>query len=140
MGKTYTCEIQVRWADFDRLGHVNNTKYFEYAQEARLLFYSECIYASADLRRAVAVLRKTDMEFLVPVSRESGPLAIEVAVTHIGTSSYSIRHIMRDVRGRTCAVANAVMVGVDFKDQAVRPLKDDERNLLSEYLVEASAS
>ncbi len=138
MGKTFTCEIKVRWADFDRLGHVNNTKYFEYAQEARMHFYTECMYVSGGIRRAVAVLRKTDMEFLVPVTGDSGPLTIEVAVTHIGTSSYSIKHTMRDVRGRTCAVANAVMVGFDLKEQVVRPLKDDERNLLSEYLVEAS--
>ena len=35
---TFRCTLQVRWADFDQYGHVNNVKYIEYAQEARILF------------------------------------------------------------------------------------------------------
>ena len=34
----FRCTLQVRWADFDQFGHVNNVKYIEYAQEARILF------------------------------------------------------------------------------------------------------
>ena len=37
-GKEFACELEVRWADSDRLGHVNNTKFVEYMQEARIKF------------------------------------------------------------------------------------------------------
>ena len=36
--QAFTYEIQVRWGDSDRLGHVNNTRFMEYMQEARIAF------------------------------------------------------------------------------------------------------
>lgn len=136
MGKTFTCEVEVRWGDSDRLGHVNNTKYFEYAQEARVRFYAECGYEGGRAARA-AVLRTTDMEFLAPVTDESGPLSIEIVVLHIGTTSYTMRHTVHDSDGTVCAVGTATLVAYDPRAKTSRPLDDDERAMLGDYLTEA---
>ena len=138
--KTYIVPIEIRWGDSDRLGHVNNTRYFEYAQEARVRFYDECLYASGVGPRDIVVLRKTDMEFIRQVTDKSGPLAIQIDVLHIGTSSYSMRHTIRDVEGEICAVATAVLVGFDMAAQQSRPLNEYERAGLSQYLVDGPAA
>ncbi|MBJ8346758.1 thioesterase family protein [Antrihabitans sp. YC2-6] len=131
-GKSFTCQVEVRWADLDLLGHVNNTKYFEYAMEARVRFYQEAVFAGERGRRAV-VLRRADMDYLRPVLVDAGPLDIETVVLHIGTTSYSLRHTMRDATGEVCAVGSAVMVGWDTEDQTSRPLSDAERSALEKF-------
>jgi acyl-CoA thioester hydrolase len=37
----YSCEMPVRWGDMDAFGHINNTLYFRYFEEARSLLMSE---------------------------------------------------------------------------------------------------
>ncbi|KAA0022886.1 acyl-CoA thioesterase [Antrihabitans cavernicola] len=139
MGKTFTCEIGIRWGDSDRLGHVNNTKYFEYAQESRVRFYAECGFKRGGLANHSVVLRQTSMEFIRPLTDKSGPLSIETVVRSIGGSSYSMTHTMADVDGVLCAVASVVMVGFDAHTQTSRTLGESERAALADYLVDGSA-
>lgn len=127
--QTFTCEVEVRWADLDLLAHVNNAKYFEYAMEARVRFYRHVLPEATPV-----VLRKTDCEFLHQVVVESGPLTVEVSVTQIGNTSYTLRHVMRDNEGRECAIAHAVMVAIDPATQRPRPVSDAERAAFSSYL------
>jgi acyl-CoA thioester hydrolase len=37
----YSCEIPIRWGDMDAFGHVNNTLYFRYFEEARFKWMLE---------------------------------------------------------------------------------------------------
>lgn len=36
----HTAHIPVRWGDMDNYGHVNNTVYLEYVQEARVAWFA----------------------------------------------------------------------------------------------------
>ena len=57
----YACHV--RFSDVDVYGHVNNVKYFEYYQEARLAFLSS-LGRSADEREVLG-------RFLEPVGEAS---------------------------------------------------------------------
>ena len=133
MATAFVCQVEVRWADLDLLGHVNNTKYFEYAMEARVKFYRDLVSAETQTGSGI-VLRKADMEYLVPLVLESGPLDVETSVLHVGTKSFTLRHAIRDVHGVLCAVGTVVMVGWSTHDQRSRPLTDGERAALSALL------
>jgi len=128
-GKVFSCELEVRWADSDRLGHVNNTKFVEYMQEARIKFFR-----SAPFEPRPVVVRKTDVEFLRPLKDESGPITVTVSVLRLGTTSYTLRHVVTDVHGNVCGHGDAVLVGFDPATDSARPLTDDERRMLGEYL------
>lgn len=136
--KVFTCEIPVRWGDSDRQGHVNNTKFVEYMQEARVQFLNRGSVGPDGERHSV-VVRRMDIEFLRPVTDDSGPLTVEVTALHIGNSSYTLRHVLKDVRGTTCGTADAVLVGFDVRRETSRQLTDRERAVLQEYLVPALA-
>lgn len=131
--KTFTCTLQVRWGDSDRLGHVNNTRFVEYLQEGRVQFLN-AVFGGPGVRGA-AVVRKLTTDFLHPILDDSGPLTIELWITRIGTTSYGVRHVVTDRDGKVCADAEALMVAFDLATSSSRPLSDDERNLLAEYLV-----
>ncbi|MFC9766029.1 acyl-CoA thioesterase [Rhodococcus jostii] len=131
--KVFTYEIQVRWGDSDRLGHVNNTRFVEYMQEARVHFLSSEL-ESVGARAGATVVRKMDVEFLRPVTDASGPLTIDVSVLHVGNSSYTIRHVVTNRDGVRCATGDALMVAFDAKTERSRPLSEAERDALERYL------
>ncbi len=149
-GKIFEYELQVRWSDSDRLGHVNNTRFVEYLQEARAHFITQCLLqasrvepagtSSDEGKRDATVVRKLTVGFLQPIFDESGPLLIEISVSHIGRTSFSINHIVRDVGGVMCAHAVAVMVAFDLDAQAPRSLTERERAVLDDYLDEHEIS
>ena len=130
--KTFTCTLQVRWGDSDRLGHVNNTRFVEYLQEGRVQFLNAVLGGSE--ARGAAVVRKLTTDFLHPILDDSGPLTIELWITRVGTTSYGVRHVVTDRDGTVCADAEALMVAFDLQTSASRPLDEHERGLLTEYL------
>ena len=46
----HTAHIPVRWGDMDNYGHVNNTVYLEYVQEARVAWFASVGIASNGTR------------------------------------------------------------------------------------------
>ncbi|MFD4179893.1 acyl-CoA thioesterase [Rhodococcus sp. NPDC058514] len=136
--KTFTCEVQVRWGDSDRLGHVNNTLFLEYTQEARVKFFHERVFP-AGVRPTAMVVRKMEIEFLKPITDQSGPVTVEVSILAVGNTSFGIRHVIRDVHGVTCGVADAVMVCFDVKTETSVPLTELVRSVLSEYAITETA-
>lgn len=131
--RSYSCELQVRWGDSDRLGHVNNARVVEYMQEARSLFLRAGAASVGAAPRAL-VVRKMDAEFLRPITDASGPVRVDVSVVSLGTSSFTVRHVVRDAAGNVCATGDAVMVGFDVHAERARPLAEAEREVLTRYL------
>ena len=76
----YSCEIQVRWGDSDRLGHVNNTQLRRVrAGSAHRLPARRAASVAADRERLV--VRKMDASSSSrPVTDTSGPVRVDVSV------------------------------------------------------------
>jgi acyl-CoA thioester hydrolase len=138
-GERFTTTLEIRWADSDRLGHVNNTKFVEYAQEARIAFMRELVPGGHG-RKSATVVRRMEVDFLRPLKDSSGPLRVEMTVTSIGTTSFGIDHEMYDVDGELAARVHALLVGFDIATDAKRVLDDGFRSNLQKYLATDSAA
>ncbi|MBB3039126.1 acyl-CoA thioesterase [Hoyosella altamirensis] len=134
MSDTYKCQVEVRWGDSDMLGHVNNTKFIEYAQEARVRFIAENFGHAFTAGKAV-VVRHLEADFERPLFTESGPLTVELEVLTIGTSSFTIRHLVFDNAGNRAGALTAVLVAFSTTSNSSRPLEPAEREGLEAYLV-----
>jgi acyl-CoA thioester hydrolase len=122
---TYRC--RVRFSDVDVYGHVNNVKYFEYFQEARLAFLTS-LMDQHDPGRGV-VLARIDVDYRRPILFRTEPYPIQSWVTRVGNSSYDIAAEIRD--GETLlSRAQAVLVSFDLGTQRARPLREGERTAL----------
>jgi acyl-CoA thioester hydrolase len=122
---TYRC--RVRFSDVDVYGHVNNVKYFEYFQEARLAFLTS-LMDQHDPGRGV-VLARIDVDYRRPILFRTEPYPIQSWVTRVGNSSYDIAAEIRD--GETLlSRAQAVLVSFDLGTQSARPLREGERTAL----------
>ena len=122
----------IRWGDMDALGHVNNTLYFRYMEQARL----EWIYARAAAGNA-------------PYGGDTGPLIINASCTFFEplvypadievimslgeagrTSIGSFYDILLD--GRKVAEGAAKIVWIDLASGRPTPLPDAVRALVDQ--------
>jgi acyl-CoA thioester hydrolase len=125
----YVCHV--RFSDVDVYGHVNNVKYFEYYQEARIDFLR--VMREDDQPHLATVLARMDVDYRRPILFRPEPYVVATWVTRVGTASYALESEIRDVAGEDAAVlsrASAVLVAYDLQRQGSRPLSDRERGVL----------
>ncbi|AWH95001.1 acyl-CoA thioesterase [Dietzia psychralcaliphila] len=126
---TFRCTLQVRWADFDQFGHVNNVKYIEYAQEARILFVRSR-FGPFGLGNLPQVVRRVEIDHLRPVLRDSTSVDVEIEVEHVGTTSYQIRQTIFDAAGEVCCTLRVVMVAYDSSTSTAVEIPTGVRHVL----------
>jgi acyl-CoA thioester hydrolase len=132
--------LQSRWGDMDALHHVNNVRYVEYAQEARIAFFARAVGLDPDDRSPFVVVRQ-EVDYLRPLVHRDEQVAVDVVVTHLGNRSFTLVQTIRDPEpeGSTYARVVAVLVGFDPVAGSSRPLEDRERSGLTALLDEAGA-
>jgi acyl-CoA thioester hydrolase len=123
-------QLNVRFSDVDLYRHVNNVKYFEYYQEARLALLGSL----GRLDEAVGsgfttVVARTGVEYKRPILFRSEPYVVETWVTRVGTSSYTLASEIKD-GGTVLSAAEVVAVRFDVARQRPCPLTEEERALL----------
>jgi acyl-CoA thioester hydrolase len=131
----YDC--QVRFSDVDVYGHVNNVKYFEYYQEARIAFIlslDEPLFDPSQQSRMRQVVARIDVDYKRPILFRPEPYAVETWVTRIGTSSYDLACRIVDADGTLYSRAEVRLVAFDTSTQRSRPLSDVERGRLEAVL------
>ncbi len=122
----YSC--RVRFSDVDVYGHVNNVKYFEYYQEARLALLHS-IVGDEGLGDFLVVVAQMNVDYRRPILFRTEPYVVESRVTRVGNSSFAVSSDIKD--GDTVlSRAESVLVTYDGATQKARALTDDERKQL----------
>ena len=82
--------VQVRFSDIDVYRHVNNVKYVEYFQEARIALIRQLKEALRGFPRLSVVVAQTDLEYVAPMVLRSEPYDCWSVVSGFGTRSMTI--------------------------------------------------
>jgi acyl-CoA thioester hydrolase len=129
----YDCHV--RFSDVDVYGHVNNVKYFEYYQEARIAFVlalSGRLYDAESTHRQVVA--RIDVDYKRPLLFRPEPYVVQTWVTRVGTSSYdlSCRIVDPGEEGAETVYSTAEvrLVAYDTATGRSRPLTAEERQRL----------
>ena len=126
----------VRWDDLDAMGHVNNAKYLTFAQEAR--FEWSFVQPSQKNNRPgilEMVVAHADVYFLAPIFEGGIYVDVSLWVESIGNSSFTMIYEIVN-KGTLCARVKTVQVAVDESVAKSRPLNEEERAFLQQYLEE----
>lgn len=114
----HRCEIQMRYGDVDAMGHVNNARYAEYLEVARMAMSRELDLGEAD---ALSVLARLELDYVSEV-RLGETLVVESLVERIGRTSWTV--VSRfTADGRPCAFARSVQVGIG-EDRRPKPVPE----------------
>lgn len=120
--------VAVRWSDMDALGHVNNSRFFTYLEEARLAWLGSLPEPWFDDTQGPVVARAS-CDFKQPIT-ETVDLTVTIVAGRPGNSSITIHsEITDEAAGTLYAVAEVVLVWIDRRNGNARPLPDSLRRL-----------
>jgi acyl-CoA thioester hydrolase len=131
----------LRWSDMDAYGHVNNTSFLTYLEEARvdLLFeHAKRLGVDAALEDGVVVARH-EIDYRVPLDFRVEPVLIETWVADLRNGSFTLAYEVKDEadgqHGEVVyARARSVMVPFDLEQGRPRRLTEGERAVLEPFV------
>ena len=130
----HLAKAHVRWDDLDAFGHINNATYLTYIQEARAHFtwYSRKAQGLAPML-ADMVVGRAEVDFIEPIYEGGFDLDVAIWVSRIGNSSFDLSYELSSEHGLH-ARGRTVQVAVSMETKRSRPLTQEERDFLSNYL------
>jgi acyl-CoA thioester hydrolase len=119
--------IEIRWRDMDGFGHVNNSTYLTYLEEARDQFLTDLLGETVHR----IVIRRIEIDFVSGLTQDDDHVDVDVRLTGVGTSSLTLaEQIVSVADGRVAATANTVMVHTDDSRTASAPWPAAARSVL----------
>jgi acyl-CoA thioester hydrolase len=120
----------------DAFGHVNNTTFFTYLEEARvdLLFVTAGEAIARERLSSGIVVARHEIDYTAPLVFRPQPVAVDVWVSSLGNSSFTLSYEVLDDGGPVYARASTVLVPYDVEAGRPRRLSVEERTALEPYL------
>ncbi len=123
-------KLEVRYADLDTLGHVNNAVYLTYFEQARVHLLNE--YYRKTRGDFDFVIAHAEVDYLHPIFMEE--ITVRVWVSRIGNTSFTLSYEIYNQKGILCAKGHTVQVVYDARKGTKKAIPDDFREYLKRYL------
>lgn len=128
---SYSCELAIRWSDFDKSGDITDTTYIQLAYEARMSFMR-----NTWLRRGLPVppmaVKHLEVDYLKPLLVGMERVIVNMSVEAVTKTSYTLRHEITDTRGDVLAVVDCVLVSFDSESRRQVQLEPAVQLMLTE--------
>ncbi|WP_079527649.1 acyl-CoA thioesterase [Halobacillus hunanensis] len=127
-------EVRVRFCETDTAGHVNNTSYFIYLEEARGKFFDDVLPDESEtLGRFIVASTKCDF---LNQAYFGQILKVSTWISHIGTKSFHFNHKIKAAdSGVVIAKAEAAIVCFNYNEQKSEPIPENLREVLTGRLI-----
>lgn len=112
MKQVFHSSIEIRFADLDAYGHVNNAIYFTYLETARTKAFAANFvdFMNSGLFFVVA---RAECDFKKPIRLEDGSVEIDFTIESLGRTSFEVVYELKGREGQLFAKAKTVMVALD---------------------------
>ena len=133
--------VEVRLADTDAMGHVNNANYLTYVEIARVAYYEQvtgnALPIGAHGAEEGMILAEIRVAYRSPAFYGE-TITVETRVERIGRTSFGMVHRMtapesRYGSARLVAVADSTLVSYDYTDECPIPVPDDWRAAMEAF-------
>jgi acyl-CoA thioester hydrolase len=133
---SFQLELDVRWGDFDSLGHVNHATYATYCEHVRLKYLEEVLGVTLDQLSAgeegfSMVIANLEIDYRYPIS-EPTTVTVAMGVTALGTSSIVTEYELH-AEGQVAATVEATLVAVDAETGSSMALRQEWIDAIEEY-------
>jgi acyl-CoA thioester hydrolase len=120
--------IPVRWGDMDAMGHVNNTVYFRYMEQARISWFDALLPRGEAWGTTGIVIANASCNFKKPINYP-GVVEVKVYVDAPGGSSVGTHYELR-VDDQLYADGAATVVFIDMEKQKPMRIPESIRSRL----------
>lgn len=111
--------VNVRFADIDVMGHVNNAVYLSYFEEARIAFFEKLIGDNWNWTDHGILVARNEIDYKVPIVLSDRP-RINTWCSRIGTTSLTIHYevlIERNSHELIACTGSTVIVCYDYRQK-----------------------
>jgi acyl-CoA thioester hydrolase len=126
-------QVPIAWGHMDAFGHVNNTVYFRFFEDARIRLFEEVgidHQNPAGGSGAGPILAATQCQFRMPMAYPD-TARVATGIMHIGRSSFTMRYEVHSARaGQLAAEGDGVVVWYDYHARKSQTLPDPLRQRL----------
>ncbi|MFZ1234361.1 MAG: thioesterase family protein [Thiofilum sp.] len=131
----YSCEIPVRWGDMDAYGHVNNTVYFRFLEEARVQMLAD--WGAGDIHNSTIapVIINAGCTFLRPIDYPN-TVKVDCYIGQLGRSSVMTYYKVYTVSNPEIVTTEgyAKTVWMDHSTGKSAPIPDPIRARLEQFM------
>ncbi len=122
--------IPIRWGDMDAMGHVNNTVYFRYMEQARIGWFDTVVPGDAAWHSIGIVIVNASCHYRRPMTYP-GEVEIKLSIGRIGRSSVATYYDLHvDGDADPYATGEATVVFIDMTQQRPVSIPDTIREQL----------
>ncbi len=133
----YSSPIEIRFADMDAFGHVNNAVHLTYFEIARSRYWREVI--QWDWKALGIIIARAEVDYLRQLTVRDHA-KVYVRTSRIGQSSFDLEYVLVTIAadGRETPVAKGMTVCVAFNytSQLPTPIPEAFRNAMQRDMVQ----
>ena len=129
----YKTTIEMRFADLDMMGHVNNAVYFTYMEIGRSKYWNDAI--KWDWKKTGVVIGQASIDYITPIFLED-KVSMYVKTSRIGKTSFDLEYlIVKDVHGKEviCSKGKSICVSFDYNSKKSIAIPTIEREKMISF-------
>src|SRR5689334_4192311 len=129
----HVTKVEVRFADMDSFGHVNNASFLTFMEQARIRYFDDLSGWHYDPSKEGVILAHASLDFLRPLHFKEELMVLTVC-TNIGTKSISLAHrIIVEEKMEEVATAESVLVAFDYDAMKSIPVPAKWREAIGRF-------
>ncbi|MCK5915798.1 MAG: acyl-CoA thioesterase [Deltaproteobacteria bacterium] len=134
--KRFTINLNIRFRDLDAIGHVNNSNYLTFMEEARKEFFGHLFKISSP-HDFPFVLARIACDFRKSIEPDTKIVAVDLWITHIGRKSFSFKYEIYHAQDPSDIFASgeSVQVFYDHKSNQTVEISDKFKEKFKKYLI-----
>ncbi|MCB9197158.1 MAG: acyl-CoA thioesterase [Flavobacteriales bacterium] len=124
--------VEIRFSDIDMAGHVHNSKYLSYFEQARIDFMSSMTGEDWNWREKGIVLGRNEIDYITPIYL-GDTIHVVTKCDHVGTKSFTLSYELykSTLEGEVlCTKGRSILVCMDFRNDESMPLFDEWKHQL----------
>lgn len=130
----YYHPIEVRYGDLDPQGHVNNSKFLTYLEQARINYVRHLgLWAGGSFLDIGFILADVHIIYRAPILFGQD-VRVGVRFARLGTKSLTMEYRIEDGQtGKEYATATTVQVAYDYRSHSTIQIPDHWRKTIEDY-------
>ena len=124
--------IQPRFSDTDALGHISNTAFPIWFEEARTPLF-EMYHPTLDVKSWPLIIARIELDIL-PQTYWGKAVEIKTYINKLGNSSCEVAHEAWQ-KDKMVAKGKAVMIYFDYENEKSQPIPDEVRQKLTQHII-----
>lgn len=128
--------VEVRFADLDAMGHLNNAKYLTYTEQARIYYVRDVCGWEEDWRKLGMILARTEIDYKLPIAF-GDKVMVYIRVSRLGGKSFDFEYVMtrqgNENEAEIAAISKTVMVTYDYESDTTIPIPENWRKRILAY-------